>query len=79
MFSVNKAHQISESSFGGKADFGDAGEIQSGDHTFCNVCSDSSKQMHPSGVYNEVEKSFKLLLNACDNYLLCDKINFLKN
>lgn len=28
---------------------------------------------------NEVEKSFKLLLNACDNYLLCDKINFLKN
>ena len=45
---------------------------------FAMSVSDYSKQMYPLGVYNDVEKSFKLLLNACDNYLLCDKINFLK-
>lgn len=46
---------------------------------FAMSASDRHKQMHPPGVYNDAEKPFKLLLNAGDNYLLCDKINFLKN
>lgn len=45
---------------------------------FIVSASDIHKQMYPSGVYNEGEKPFKLLLSVCDNYLLCDKINFLK-